>query len=336
MSFFKPKENIYITGPSVYLPRNIVTNEDLVKWMGSKMKPSWISTRTGIEKRHWVSKDESCSDIGASACEILFKEHTINKDEIEHLVLATISGDYPTPPTSPLIQHKLNLKNIGAFDLGAACAGFVSGLHTCSALVNSLEQNHLLVSADIRSKFLSKRDLGATALFGDGASACVISKVKENATFKFLGSELLADGSVADIIAIQAGGSKLPASQNDDPEKHFLKMQKGATLFVKAVAGMCDSVYSFLEKMDLSKESIDWFVPHQANLHLVRAVIDKLECAPEKVIETVQFTGNTSGASVGIALNHLVNNNPIKKGQKVLLISAGGGGLAASALLEVL
>jgi 3-oxoacyl-[acyl-carrier-protein] synthase-3 len=334
MSFHQPKENIFLHGPVFYLPENKVSNEDLIKWMGRDIRPSWISHRTGIESRHWAADNEAVSDLAAAAAEKLFSESGL-KAEARQLVLATISGDYPTPPTAPLLQHRLGLQDIGAMDLTAACAGFTTALHATSQFCVATGETQLLVAAEIRSKFLAKDDLAATALFGDGAAACFVSRQEKGASFRYVASQTFSDGSVADIIAIQAGGSRLPYERSTMPEERYLKMKKGATLFVKAAEGMAEAGERFLAKLGLKVSDVDWVVPHQANLHLVRDVARRLNVEPERVIETVQFTGNTSGASVGIALSHLRAGGAASKGARVLLLAAGGGGLAACSLLEV-
>lgn len=336
MSFFAPARDIYIHGPAVHLPARVMRNQDVIDWMGVHMRPSWITHRTGIEARHWVRDDEACSDIATAAAARLLDPRDIARARIRQLVLATVSGDHPTPPTAPLVLRNLGLAHAGALDLGAACAGFVSGLHLCAGLHLATGEEHLLIAADIRSKFLRRRDLATVALFGDGAASCLISDRRAGADFQFLASELTADGSVEDLIAIRAGGSRLPHARNQDEDNLYLHMRSGATLFLKGVDIMVASARSLLARTGRGMDDIDWVVPHQANLHLVRAVTDKLGVPRDKVVETVSFTGNTSGASVGIALGHLRERMPLRAGQRVLLVSAGAGGAAASALLAAL
>jgi 3-oxoacyl-[acyl-carrier-protein] synthase-3 len=329
MSFFAPKTPLYLKGPFHYLPEQKIDNEALIRWMGREIRASWIEHRTGIQSRHWVQETEACSDLAAAAAERLFAEYSEERAKVKTVLLATISGDYLTPPTSPLLQERLGL-TAGAFDLTAACAGFVTGLHVGAQLALASGEAQLLISSEVRSKYLSKNDLASTALFGDGAAACMLDSVSGD--FQFVASHLFSDGKIADIISIPAGGSKKRFS--DDPEEQFLTMKKGAVLFLKAAEGMADCATAFLAKLQLPMSEIDWVVPHQANLHLVREVAKKLKVPTEKVVETVPFTGNTSGASVGIALAILRAGGRVVAGQKILLVSAGGGGLAACALLE--
>jgi len=336
MAFYHPKTDIYISAPSICLPSETMTNDQVFAWMGVKIKGDWITKRTGIENRHWVKNNEAVSDIAVAAAEELLRRFPGRKSEIRQLLLATVSGDYPTPPTSPLIQHRLGLTDLGCFDLGAACAGFATGLYTAAALCESTNETQLLIAAEIRSKYLSKLDLATTALFGDGAAACLISKDSAIGGFRFIAGELLSDGSVADMISIQAGGSKLPHWQNGDPGNSFLKMSQGPALFIKAAQSMSIAGLSLLKKVDLPVEQVDWIVPHQANLHLMLEVVRLMGIPREKMVETVQFYGNTSGSSVGLALHHLCDNGKLHPGQRIVLISAGGGGLAATALIETI
>ncbi|MGK5090111.1 ketoacyl-ACP synthase III [Bdellovibrionota bacterium FG-2] len=340
MSLHQPSTPIFIKGPAAFLPEETLDNDALIAWMSEgaerplKIRGSWIEHRSGIQKRHWASDEQACSDLAFAAATSLFEKYPEERTKIRQLVLATISGDYPTPPTAPLVQHRLGLENVGAFDLGAACAGFVSGLHTTTAMCAATGESQLLIAADIRSKFLRREDLATTALFGDGAAACVVTADPASATFRYIASQLFSDGSVADIISIPAGGTRLPYSRNPNPEDNFLIMKKGAVLFLKAVEGMAESASRFLATMGLKISDINWLVPHQANLHLIREVGLRLAISPDKVIETVQVTGNTSGASVGIALHSLLQRPALQASQRVLLVAAGGGGLAACALLE--
>lgn len=334
MSFLKPTEPVYLLGPESWLPERVVTNQDVLEWMGTRARPSWITHRTGVEQRHWVEDGQSCSDVASAAALRLMDESRIDRKRIAQVLLATVSGDFPTPPTSPLILPRLGLDRVGVLDLSAACAGFTSAVHVGAALASSTGSDQLVIAADIRSKFLNKEDLATTALFGDGAASCLVSRNREQADFQLIASELAADASMADIIAIRAGGSRLPHHQNTDPAKVFLKMEHGATLFMKGVDNMSTAAAKLLRRLELTLADVDWFVPHQANLHLIRTMTDKLGADRAKVVETVQFTGNTSGASVGIALAHLKEKLPLQPGQRILLISAGAGGASACALLR--
>lgn len=334
MNIFRAKKNLYLKGPAIALPETCMTNQDVLTWLGSDSKPSLISFSTGIKERRWVNEDEACSDLAVKAANHLFKTMPDEKKNINQLILATISGDYLSPPTSPLIQYRLGLEGIGTFDIGAACAGFVVGLHTSAALVEATSGNVLLIASEIRSKFLNKNNFSTSVLFGDGAAACIVSNDKKNAAFRFIASSLFSDGEVSDAVSIPAGGSRLPAASCLDPNKLFITMKESTALFVKAVNGMRVCAVDFLKQLNIPIEEIAWLVPHQGNMHLVRSVAKQLGIPLDKVIKNVETTGNTSGASVGLALDYLKQNSPLKPGEKILLLAAGGGGIGACALLE--
>lgn len=336
MNLLLAEKNIYLKGPVAKLPKRMLSNQEIITWMNSNNKPSLISFTTGIRERRWVSEDQACSDLAILAAEALFACKPKEKLKIKQLILATISGDYLSPPTSPLIQHRLGLKNIGTFDIGAACAGFVVGLHTSAALAQTMTGSVLLIASEIRSKFLDKENFATSVLFGDGAAATIVSTDNENAEFRYIGSALFSDGEISDAISIPAGGSRNPAADCTTKNKFYLRMKESTGLFVKAVTGMTQCALDFLAQMNLSTAQIDWLVPHQANMHLILSLAKQLSIPDHKVIKTIDYTGNTSGASVGIALSHFNQHAAAKNGDKVLLVAAGGGGIAGCALLEVI
>lgn len=334
MAFCRPRSNVYLSTPSVYLPSRLMTNERLVAWMGASIRPEWIAHRTGIDTRRWVADEEAVSDMAVVAATSLLERYPAQREAIRQVILATTSGDCPTPPTSPALQHRLGLRQTGCFDLAAACAGFTTGVYSAAAFCDVTEETQLVVAADIRSKFLDKRDLATAALFGDGAAACLVTRDPGCAAFRFVAGELLSDGSVADIVCQEAGGSRLPCHWDRDPRQAFIRMKDGPRLFLLAAEGMRVAALSLLGRLRMTIEQVHWVVPHQANLHLLREVARLLECPTERVVETVREYGNTSGSSVGLALHRLGQNPNLRNGDRVLLVSAGGGGLAATALLE--
>lgn len=336
MTILIAKNPVYITGPCSVLPERMMSNQDMVEWTHSTHSPVMIAVSTGIRNRHWADDNEACSDLAFRAANKLLEKTACDRQKISQVILATISGDYPSPPTSPLVQHRLGLKNAGAFDLGAACAGFVTGLHTSAALNLATGGDILLIASDIRSKFINKDHFASAVLFGDGAAACLVTTDKLDAQFRFIASSLYSDGEVGDLVAVPAGGSRLPAANCNDPSLFYINIKENTALFVKAVTGMSETAKLFLDKLGIQASDIDWLVPHQGNKHLVLSVAKQLGIPMDKVIDIVETTGNTSGASVGIALAELNNRNKVMKGDKILLVSAGGGGMAASALLEAM
>lgn len=334
MSFQSPTQPIYLRGPFGIVPDRRVDNQAVVDWMQSKIRPSWIEKRTGIQTRHWVAENESTSDLAFRACEKLFNYSPDLKAQVRNIQLTTISGDFLTPPTSPLLQNRLGLKDSGAVDLGAACAGFVTGLHYSASLAASTNEVQLLVAADVRSKFIDPSDFATAVLFGDGAAACLVSNQEIEHDFIFLGSQLFSDGSIADLISIPTGGSKTPYSLSTDLRDTKLKMKQGAELFLRASEGMAAAAREFLNRMQVSIEQVKWFVPHQANLLLVHETARRLNINLDHVAQTVIKYGNTSGSSTGLALSDLLESKYLKSSDLVLLIAAGGGGLASCCLLK--
>lgn len=336
MNFMRAEKNIYLKGPYAALPEQIMSNQAVLDWMGSSQNPAVISFSTGIRNRCWVNEEQACSDLAVLAAEKLFAAKPQEKNKINQIILATISGDYVSPPTSPFVQYRLGLQNTGAFDIGAACAGFVVGLHTSAAIAQASLGSVLLIASEVRSKFLNKANFATSVLFGDGAAACVVSTEQENAEFRFIASALFTDGEVSDTVSTPAGGSRLPAGQCTNPEQFYITIKENTALFVKAVHGMVYGAQAFLKELGLTSADIQWMVPHQGNKNLVLAVAKQLGFTDEQVMKTVEETGNTSGSSVGIALDALRQHTAIKPQDKVLLVAAGGGGIAACALLEVI
>ena len=335
MSVFKPAQPVYLVGPEICLPQQIISNADLLAFVpGASFRPEWITQRTGVAERRWASDDEACSDLATGAASRLMAKHALAAGDVAQVVLATISGDYPSPPTAPLVQHRLGLPAAGAFDLGAACAGFVSALHVCAGLCMASGENHLLIAADIRSKFIDRSSLAVSSLFGDGAAAALLTTARQQAAYRLVASELRADGALGDAVVLRAGGSRLPFSCNREPQNLTIQIASAPALFIQAVDAMVQGGLSLLAKTGHAVKDLAWLVPHQANLHMMRDVGRKLGFAAEQVIEVIQSTGNTSGASVGLALHALTQSGRPRHGDLVLLVSAGGGGLAACALLE--
>jgi 3-oxoacyl-[acyl-carrier-protein] synthase-3 len=336
MSYFNLEDKgIYFNSPEIALPSRHITNESLIDLMNLKLKPSWIEKRTGIQSRYWANKDEACSDLAITSAKKLITKRNISKDNIGILALSTISGDYLSPPTSPLIQNALELSyDVGCLDIGAACSGFVTGLINSSLMTLAQEKDILFIASDIRSKFLDHKDFQTSILFGDGAASTIITKNKEKAEYQLIGAEMLSDGSVADIISIPSGGSRKPFE--DETSEKYLKMKSGSELFIKATNGMHESAVNLLEKLNLKMEDIDWIVPHQANLHMIHLIAQRLDYPLERISQTIKKWGNTSGASVGMALSEVINKPEVKNGSNILLISAGGGGLTANAVIRKL
>ena len=339
MVYHIPGRDLFIKGPQVHLPEDVVTNEILLQRLGlttgMQTRRAWIEARTGIQERRWVKPDEACSDLATAAAKKLLNLYPESRSQISHLILSTISGDYLSPPTSPFVQHALGLSEIGTMDVGAACAGFLVGLHTAATFNEVHGREQLLIASDIRSKFLNPEDLGTAILFGDAAVACLVSREKKGAQLKYIASSIHTDGSVADIIKIPVGGSRQPFHLQRESKGTFISMGDGANLFFKAVEGMEFQCRKILEKLGLQVSDIAGLIPHQANILMIRELTKRMGFRPEQCTEIIQRTGNTSGASVGLALESALALGK-KSGDKLLLVAAGGGGFLAASVLEVL
>lgn len=334
MNIFVSQKEIYIHGPCAYLPERVVDNAEIIALTKSAYTKEMIGFSTGIRQRHWANEQQACSDLAVESCRKLFAFYPDLKATIGQVILATISGDFVSPPTSPHVMHRLGIQDAGAMDLGAACAGFVTGLHTAAALVHSTEQTVLLIASEIRSKFLNLENFGTSVLFGDGAGSAFIGVEKNQATFKLLASATYADGEVYDTVSIPAGGSRNPIAQHTPLQSSKITITNNTGLFVKAVHGMTLIAEKLMGRLNLKSSDIAWLVPHQGNRHLVFSVAKQLQFKPEQTMQTVMTSGNTSGASCAIALAEL-RDKALEKGQLVLVTASGGGGFAAAAVLEV-
>ncbi|MEK7358332.1 MAG: ketoacyl-ACP synthase III, partial [Bdellovibrionota bacterium] len=242
MIFHIPDRELFIVGPASALPSTIVDNEEFLRRCGMtsgvQTRAAWIEARTGIRERRWATETEATSDLAVAAAEALFREHPTAAAQVRHLVLATISGDHPTPPTSPIVQNRLGLTGIASFDVGAACAGFLMGLHVAGPLALAGDGRQLVIAADIRSKFLNLADLSTAILFGDGAAACLVGPGRDGARFRLLGTSAFVDGNTAELIVVPSGGTRRPFSSGADANEFKIQMKDGAQLFMKAIEGM--------------------------------------------------------------------------------------------------
>lgn len=315
-----------------YVPKKQLTNSDLEKLVDTN--DEWIVKRTGIKTRHIASIDEVTSDMGFRASEIAIKRANIEKEDIDLVICATVTPDYfNMPSTACIISQKLGITNVQAFDISAACSGFVYSLSLAKAFIESgMKKNVLIIGAEKFSSIVDYTDRTTCILFGDGAGAAIISasKTKENAIIDIHAS---ADGNYADFLITPAPGSVNPATQKVlDERLNFVKM-KGNETFKLAVKTLTKDVKEILEKNNLTNEDITHFIPHQANYRIIKAVGDALKMKEEQVVLTVEKYGNTSAASIPMAINEVYEKGNLKKGDLMLLDTFGGGLTWASALV---
>lgn len=324
------KEQAYLIGMESYLPSQILTNQDLEKMVDTT--DEWILSRTGIKERRIANENEFTSTMGAEAAKLILKQVGISATDLDLILVATMSPDYLFPSTATLIQSTIGASHAGAMDIQAACSGFIYGLSIAKAFVESgMYQNILLISSEKMSALLDYNDRSTCVLFGDGASACVISNKKQGLKIDTIC--LGADGGAGEILILPAGGTKEPTSSHTiEQGKHTLKMS-GPELYKHAVRRMASAAEECLKKSQLESEQISWIVPHQANLRIMDSIAKFLSIAPEKIYKTIHKYGNTSASSIPIALEELQKEHPLEKGNRILLVAFGAGLTWGSALL---
>jgi 3-oxoacyl-[acyl-carrier-protein] synthase-3 len=307
------KSKIVATGS--YLPEKFLTNFDLAKTVDTS--DEWVVERTGIKKRHIAAENELTSDMAVKAALKAIESGNIKIEDIQMIVVATTTPDLTFPASATTVQAKLGAKNAFAFDIQAVCSGFVYAINIADNFIKSGQvKNALVIGADVLSRIVDWKDRNTCVLFGDGAGAVLLEA--SNSASGIIACDLHSDGSLNHLLKTSGGPS---SSQNSG----FIEMQ-GKEVFKHAVDKMSKSVLSSLKKAGLGPEDIDLLVPHQANLRILTAVADKLKLPPEKVIITVADHGNTSAASIPLALDFANKNGRIKEGD-ILVLEALGGGL---------
>ena len=315
-----------------YVPEKILTNEELSEMVDTS--DEWITKRTGIKERHIAEKDEFTSDLGVKAALKAIERSGIDKEEIDMVVCATISPDYfCMPSTATIISTKLGIKGATAFDISAACTGFVYSLSVAKAFVESgMKKNVLIIGAEKLSAITDYTDRGTCILFGDGAGAAIISAT-ENKEEAIIDVHTGADGEYADLLMTPNGGSGSAHDALDNEAAGCFMQMKGNETFKVAVRTLTKDVKEILEENSIKSEDIKHFIPHQANYRIIKAVGDALKMTTEQVIVTVAKYGNTSGASIPMAINDIYEEGRLKAGDVMLLDAFGGGLTWGSALV---
>ena len=323
------KARIISTGS--YVPENVITNNDLEQIV--ETSDEWIIERTGIRERRIANENQATSDLAYEAAHEALQRADLKPRDIDLIIVATISGDMPFPSTACFLQQKLGAKKAAAFDLNAACSGFVYGLHIANSLIKSgVHSRILLVGAEVLSKFTDWRDRTTCVLFGDGAGAVLLEGTKEK--HGIYSTHIYSDGSLSDLIYLPGGGSKNPCSRETILKKmHFMKM-KGNETFKVAVRTLEELASRTLEENSLTPSQLSLLIPHQANLRIIKATAKRLGLPAEKVFINIEKYGNTSAASIPIALDEAVQSGRCRKGDYILLEAFGGGLTWASALLR--
>jgi 3-oxoacyl-[acyl-carrier-protein] synthase-3 len=321
-----------ITGTGSAVPKRILANADLEKLV--ETSDEWITSRTGIRERHIVSEGEHFSDLCTRAGELALKRAHVKPEDVDMILVGTISGDMPFPATSCLVQRNLGATRAAASDVGAACVGFLYALHLADGLIQAGKaQNVLVIGGEILSRYVDWTDRNTCVLFGDGAGAVLLQATKGD--HGILGSMMKSNGAYHDFICMPGGGSDHPANDPKSIEARlpFIKM-KGNETFKVAVKAMADVSTELLTEQGFTQEQVSLFIPHQANLRIIDAVGERLKIDASKVYKNVDRYGNTSAASIPIALDECVREGRIHDGDMVLLTAFGAGLVWGSVLLR--
>jgi len=323
--------SVHIVGTGSYLPQRVLTNADLEKLVDTT--DEWIVSRTGIRERRIAAEQECTSDMGAIAARRAMEQAGVRGEEIDLIICATLTPDMPFPATACLIQQKVGAKRAAAFDMEAACSGFLYGLEIGQQFITSGTYNTvLIIGAEKLSTIVDWEDRNTCVLFGDGAGAAVLRSRGED--HGILTTCMGADGSQAGILLMPGGGARFPATKESvNGKMHYLKMA-GKEVFKNAVVAMQTAAEEALRKCNLTINDIKCIIPHQANLRILEAIADRLGAPMEKVYINLDRYGNMSAASVAVALDEAAREGRFQRGDLILLVVFGSGLTWASCVIQ--
>ncbi len=320
-----------IIGTGKYLPEKILTNFDLEKMVDTS--DEWITTRTGIKQRHIARNDQASSDLVIEASKQAIKNAGIKKEDIDAIIVATVTPDTFFPSTACWVQKGLGIKNIPAFDISAACSGFLYGLEIVSGLIETgIAKTVLLVGVETLSKITNWEDRSTCVLFGDGAGVAIITATTEDRGI--MGSVWGADGTLGELLIQPAGGTRMPATHETvDKKLHTIHMQ-GNEVFKHAVTKMGEAAIEALKRAGIKGEEVSLFIPHQANIRIIEATCKRAKIPMEKTMVTIDKYGNISAATIPITLHDALEEKRIKDGDIILFAAFGGGFTWAATVLK--
>ena len=319
-----------ISGTGSYTPDRVLSNAELERMVATS--DQWIAERTGIRERRIAAAGEACSDLGIRAAERALKAAGLSATDLDMILVATCTGDTLLPATACLIQHRLGAMHAAACDISAACCGFVYALGIADAYIKSGMRHVLIVGSEVMSVITDWTDRNTCVLFGDGAGAAVLSASPDDRGI--LSTHLRSDGSLCDLIIVPGGCSRIPPSEKMLSERlQYIKM-KGNETYKVAVRTLEEIARETLAASGLKVEDVDLYVPHQANVRIIKAVADRLGLPLSKVVLNMDRYGNTSAASIPIALDEAVKDGRIRDGHMIMLGAFGAGLTWASALIR--
>lgn len=315
-------QSVGILGVGKYVPERVLTNKELEQMVDTN--DEWITSRTGIKERRIASEQEAASDLAYHASKKALDQAGISAGEIDLIIVATITPDMFFPSTACILQDRLGAKKAAAFDLSAACSGFIYGLaNAANFIATGIYKHALVIGVDVLSKITDYTDRNTCVLFGDGAGAAVLGPVSEGRGFKSF--VLGAEGAGGDLLKVGAGGSRRPASEESVKNKeHFIHME-GRDVFKFAVRVMDTAAEEALQKAGMTTADIDLLVPHQANIRIIQYALEKLKLPEEKCMINVDRYGNMSAASIPVALAEAAEQERVKQGDTLVLVGFGGG-----------
>ena len=326
-------QKAYLQGVSSYLPKKILSNKDLEKFVDTS--DEWILSRTGMKERRIAGKDEFTSDMAISASKKVLASTGVATSALDLIIVATLTPDYTFPSTACIVQESIGAKTAAAFDVSAACSGFVYALSIAkSFILSGVYKNILIIGSEKLSTIVNYEDRNTCVLFGDGAAAGIVSC--NPVGFEMGSFHLGADGSLQDLLMMPAGGVRKPASHKTlDAKEHFLCMREGQEVFKHAIRRMQKVVKTCLDRHSLTFDDLDYLVPHQANIRIIEAIAKRCNLSMDRVVTTIKYYGNTSASSIGIGLADLMDKKCLKKGDKVMLTAFGAGLTWGAGLLTV-
>jgi len=325
------KQRAGIAGVGCYVPERVLSNYDLQQMVNTS--DEWIRARTGIRERRIAAEGETTSDLAVRAAQAALDDAGVDPEELELIIVATASPDMLFPATACLVQDRLGAKNAGAFDLEAGCTGFIYALSVANQFVcGGTMENVLVIGAETLSRLVNWQDRSTCVLFGDGAGAVVVRPVSGETGI--LATVLGSEGSGGQLLSLPAGAARVPASRRTVEEGlHFIHMN-GREVFKFAVRAMGEAAVKVLAKAGLEQSKIDLLIPHQANIRIIEAAAKRLRLPMEKVLVNVDKYGNTSSASIPLALNEAVKAGKVKNGDNLLLVGFGAGLTWAAAVVN--
>ncbi len=315
-------DSIGIVSIGAYAPPRVLSNKDLENMLDTS--DEWIRTRSGISNRHIVDEATASSDLAYEAAKLALERADMKPGEIDVIIVATITPDMFMPSTACFLQQRLGASNAVAFDISAACSGFVYGLDIAYSMISTGQfKTALVIGTECMSKFLDYTDRRICVLMGDGAGAAIVKRVPEGRGFKSF--YLRADGNGSEHLSIPAGGSRMPASIETVEEKKHTMFMNGSEIFKFAVRVIEEAVTTALEIAGVKPEEVTYIIPHQANIRIIESAQKRMKIPAECWVNNLKEYGNTSSASIGIAMNEIYEQGKIKEGDIIVLVGFGGG-----------